>query len=82
MYEYVGPPLTRASLAEILAANDVSERAYDLSGAHKHDAYVIDERPDGWTVFYSERGGEDILGRFETEHEACSVLLARVLREH
>jgi hypothetical protein len=42
---------------------------------------VIDHRPDGWIVFYSGRGGEDILARFKSEHEACSHLLTRLLRE-
>jgi hypothetical protein len=81
VFEYVGPPLTRARLAEVLAANNVSERAYDLSGAHKHDAVVLDDRPEGWVVFYSERGGENVLARYETEADACSDLLTRLLRD-
>jgi hypothetical protein len=79
MFEYVGPPLTRETLAVLLAKNHVSERAYDLFGAHKHDALVLDLRPEGWIVFYSERGGEDILGRHATEADACLDLMSRLL---
>lgn len=81
MYEYVGPPLNRQRLADVLAANGVAERAYDLYGAHKHDALVLDHRPEGWIVFYSERGSEDILARYHTEAEACLDILNRLLAD-
>ena len=40
VYEYVGPPLTCQSLAALLDADGVADRAYSLYGAHKEDAIV------------------------------------------
>jgi hypothetical protein len=79
MHDYVGPPLDRQRLASVLTANGVSERAYHLYGAHQHDALVLDQRPQGWIIFYSERGGEDILATHASEDEACLDLLNRLL---
>jgi hypothetical protein len=81
MYEYVGPPLNREALAKLLAANGVAERAYHLYGAHRDDALVLDHRPEGWVVFYSERGEEEVLARYDTEAEACLDLLTRLLAD-
>jgi hypothetical protein len=81
MCDYVGPPLNRQRLAQVLDANGVAERAYDLYGAHQHDALVLDHRQDGWVVFYSERGGEDVLARYESEAEACLDILERLLAD-
>jgi len=83
VYEYVGPPLTRQSLAAQLDSEGVAERAYSLYGAHMEDAIVLDNRPDGWVVFYSERGGESGLKTYAKESDACLDLLSRVLKnEH
>lgn len=79
MHDYVGPPLDRQRLASVLTANGVSERAYHLYGAHQEDALVLDQRPQGWVIFYSERGGEDILSTHASEGEACLDLLNRLL---
>jgi hypothetical protein len=53
-------PVSRESLAELLDRMGVPGDAYHLFGVHLNDAAVIDHRPDGWVVFYSERGA----GRF------------------
>ena len=79
MYDYVGPPLNRELLASVLAANGIAERAYHLYGAHQDNALVLDNRPQGWVVFYSERGGEDILSTYASEADACLDLLNRLL---
>jgi hypothetical protein len=81
VYEYVGPPLTRQSLAALLDAEGVAERAYSLYGSHKEDAIVLDNRPGGWVVFYTERGGEFDLKTYERESDACLDLLIRVLKD-
>ena len=81
MHDYVGPPLDRQRLAAVLAANGVSERAYHLYGAHQDDALVLDHRLDGWIVFYSERGGEEVLATHASEAEACLDLLNPLLQE-
>ena len=77
--DYIGPPLTRESLAALLDAEGIAERAYSLYGEHKSDAIVLDNRPKGWVVFYSERGGEDELAVYKDEAEACLDVFRRVL---
>ena len=79
VFEYVGPPLTRERVAEKLHDEGVAERAYSLYGEHKRDAIVIDNRPGGWVVFYSEREDERLLRTHRNEAEACADLLCRVL---
>lgn len=73
-------PRTRAALADYLDGLGVAEKSYHLYGAHLHDA-VMDHRPEGWAVFYSERGGESALKLHRTEADACSDLLARRTRD-
>ena len=51
-------PQTRDALAAHLDALGVRKGTYHLFGAHLEDAMVMDQRPEGWVVFYSERGGE------------------------
>ena len=81
VYEYVGPPLTRDSLASLLDRLGVQPTAYSLYGAHLDDATVIDHRREGWVVFHSERGDEFGLVSCATEAEACLELLDRVTSE-
>jgi hypothetical protein len=74
-------PESRAALAAHLEAIGVREGAYHLFGAHIQDATVMDRRPEGWAVFYSERGDEYSLTVHDEEAGACADLLARVTRE-
>lgn len=78
MREYVGPPLTRESLAALLDREGIHECAYSLYGSHTSDAFVMDQRPQGWVVFYSERGEECGLRLHPDEAGACLDLLQRV----
>ena len=52
-----------------------------MFGAHLDDAMVMDKRPQGWVVFYSERGGEYSLAAYESEADACAEILDRVTRD-
>lgn len=74
-------PRTRTALADHLTELGVSEASYHLYGAHLDDAIVMDQRPEGWVVFYSERGGESALKVHSTEAEACTDLLDRRTRD-
>jgi hypothetical protein len=74
-------PDTREDLARYLDELGVNPANYHLFGAHVNDALVLDHRPQGWVVFYSERGGEDILATHPTESAACADLLTRVTSE-
>lgn len=79
--DHVAEPETREALAAHLGALGVREDSYHLFGAHLDDAMVMDRRPEGWVVFYSERGGEFSLSVHEHEADACADLLARVTSE-
>lgn len=68
----------RRHLAELLDREGIRERAYSLYGAHKDDAIVLDQRSDGWVVFYTKRGRESDLRRHTDEPAACLDLLDRV----
>jgi len=71
-------PGNRAELAATLDALGVREGTYHLYGAHLDDAIILDHRPEGWIVFYSERGSEDVLAVHRYEESACADLLRRV----
>lgn len=73
--------MDRDELAARLRSEGVPETTYHLSGAHYDDRQVLDHRASGWFVFYSERGGEYDVKRFETEAAACMELYSRV-RQH
>ena len=66
----------RQELTEILRREGINPDAYALDGGHDGERYVIDVRPGGWAVYYSERGLESGRRDFETEDEACRYLLA------
>jgi hypothetical protein len=55
--DHVAEPETREALSAHLGALGVREGSYHLF-AHLDDAMVMDRRPEGWVIFYSERGGE------------------------
>lgn len=74
-----GAPQGRDVLAAHLEAIGVRESSYHLYGAHLDDAIVLDQRPEGWVVFYSERGGEYSLRVHDDEARACADVLSRLL---
>ncbi|WP_183093852.1 hypothetical protein [Nocardioides stalactiti] len=46
--------------------------------ADPDDAIVLAQRPEGWVVFYTERGRETVLAVHAQEADACADLLGRV----
>lgn len=81
MVEYVAGPPSREALAALLDRERFRPTAYHLYGAHLDDAIILDQRSDGWVVFYSERGGEYDLRVHATEAEACDDALTRLWRD-
>jgi hypothetical protein len=75
------PPRDRQALAKVLDEMGVREGTYHLFGAHLDDAMVMDRRPEGWVVFYTERGSEFGIATHAVEARACADLLARVTAE-
>ncbi|KRF24802.1 hypothetical protein [Phycicoccus sp. Soil803] len=78
MADDMANPTNRNTLAAHLESLGVRDNAYHLHVAHVDDAFVMDQRPEGWVVFYSERGGEASLTTHSDEASACAELLARV----
>ena len=78
MPEHAAEPETRDALAAYLDALGIRGGTYHLFGAHLEDAMVMDRRPEGWVVFYSEREGVFSLTVHDHEADACADLLARL----
>lgn len=75
--------MSREALADHLDTLGVRQDTYSLFGGHQNDAMVMDRRPEGWVVFYSERGGEHSLTVHHDEASARADLLVRLTRyEH
>lgn len=70
--------MNRQELGETLHREGINPNAYALFGGHPSEQYVIDVRPGGWVVYYSERGLESDLQEFDTEDAACRFLLERL----
>jgi hypothetical protein len=81
MADHRAEPKSRDALADHLDALGVRPGTYHLFGAHLDEAMVMDRRPEGWVVFYSERGGESSPAVHDDEANACADLLARLVRE-
>jgi len=76
--EQTDAPLTRQTLVGLLVHTGIQPDSYHLYGAHLNDALVIDHRPEGWVVHYSERGAEFDLRLHHSEDSASRDLLARL----
>lgn len=65
-----------------LQANDVNPGAYSIGAmSQTGEDYTLLEGPDGWEVFYNERGTKNSLKVFATEDEACRAFLKQVLED-
>lgn len=73
--------MTLAQLRRHLEENAVRRDAYSLEGGRPSEAYCIETSPDGYVVYYSERGVRTSLQRFDTEAEACARLLDLLRRD-
>ena len=73
--------MNRDMLKALLHREGVDPSAYSLEGGMPFEAYVLEQRPTAWVVFYSERGIRTGEVEFATEDEACSYLLDLVLRD-
>ena len=73
--------LNRDSLRALLKREGIRDAAYCLDGGHPNDKVVLDERPQGWAVYYSERGEETALKSFASESQACQYLFDLIIRD-
>jgi hypothetical protein len=79
--------MDREQLADELRLREVDPRAYDIYGRDDYpsETYVIRSRqsgahgkPDYWVTYYSERGLESGIRKFDSEAEACQSFLGWV----
>jgi len=74
--------MNRQELGRILEQEGVSKDAYSLMEDRTGDRYILlQQKPGTWAVYYSERGEQNDLEIFNTEHEACCELLRRLLSD-
>jgi len=59
---------------------NVPPSAYSL-GLDENESYCLVRQPDGWHVYYSERGKKNSEDIFASESAACAALLERVLHD-
>jgi len=55
--------------------------SYSMSGGLPDEKYVLSPEPDGWSVYFAERGRRLEERRFQTEAEACEDLFLRLRRD-
>jgi hypothetical protein len=73
--------VNRRELAQRLRDANVDEDSFDLADQRKEEAYCLAETPEGWVVFYHERGlrrGERV---FPSEDQACAYMLDLLLAD-
>lgn len=73
--------MNRADVRRRAEAEGIRESAYSLEGGLPPERYVLALEEGGWSVYYSERGTRTGERRFETEDEACSDLLLRLVAD-
>jgi hypothetical protein len=71
--------VNRVDLQTAAKREGIKDSAYSLKGGMPDECYVLAIVEGGWTVYYSERGKRNDETFFETEDEACSFLLLRLV---
>jgi hypothetical protein len=73
--------VNRAELVKEAEKAGVRPDAYSTEGGMPAERYVLDLESGGWIVYYSERGQRVEPVEFGTEDEACTYLLACLLKD-
>jgi len=73
--------MTVAELKAALAKEGIANSAYSLHGGLPTEAYCLGRSPEGWEVYYSERGQKTRLRLFNDEHLACDFLFKQLLAD-
>lgn len=71
-------PETLEQLEELLQEGGFPRYSYSLEGGLPSEAYCVERTPEGWHVYYSERGNKSTIGRCATEKEAVACFLKEV----
>ena len=79
--------MNRTQLRKLLTQEQVDPAAYGLDGAQglpvaeREERYFLEEAPDGWSVYYWDRGLRSGEQGFTSEDMACRYLLDLLLRD-
>jgi hypothetical protein len=73
--------VNRADLRTAAEREGIKPSAYRLDGGMPDECYVLGVAEGGWTVYYSERGRRIDETLYDTEDEACSSLLLRLVAD-
>jgi len=74
--------VNRLELVEILKKKGIVESAYSIFGGLPGDKYVFSDDGYGvWSIYYSERGERLGEKKFNSESEACSYFLEKLLSD-
>ncbi|MEU5155315.1 hypothetical protein [Glycomyces sp. NPDC021274] len=71
--------MKKNDLARLLEAEGVRENTYWLEGGLPNESHTLEQRENGWAVYYSQRGERAYEEVFATEDEACAELYSRVM---
>jgi hypothetical protein len=74
--------MTISELKAALVRERVMESAYSFAGGLPNERLCIASCPDGWEVYYSERGYKSGRQVFQDESSACDYFLALILADH
>lgn len=73
--------MNRSDLVSAAQREGIRASAYSLDGGLPPERYVLALGEGGWSVYYSERGLRREEHHFDTEDEACSYLLLRLVED-
>lgn len=76
--ERMTAPQTLSQLEALLRSCGFPRNGYSPQGGLPSEAFCVEKLPEGWHVYYSERGGKSTLGKFRTEAEAVACFLEHV----
>jgi hypothetical protein len=73
--------VNRSELVAAAQREGIRSAAFSLDGGLPPERYVLSLEEGGWSVYYSERGLRREESHFDTEDEACSYLLLRLIED-
>lgn len=71
--------MTLAKLSARLKQENIPARVYSLNGGLANDTYCIENKADGWDVYYTGRGEKFDVENFSSEDAACDRLYQRIM---
>ena len=73
--------MNRRELRAAAEREGTRDNAYSLDGGLPVEQFVLSIVEGGWSVYYSERGKRNDETFFDTEDEACSELLLKLVSD-